>query len=238
MPSYPVSTTPYKRRRTTYTRRVTPSRWTTYGNAGRQLARDVMYLKTLINSEPHHHYLGYSDNFNWNGLVVPLSIVPQGDTNASRTGDRILPRYLNVRWQVISATGNNVIRVMLFRYWGETPSGAPAVQANDIMRLLGAERAPLSHLNDDITGQKGDRNRRIEVLRNELLNVDLVDRRAVTGDWDVEVNGMRSGKKEHVEYRSSALEEPVSGGFYLLFVGHSETGDVVNLESKMTFYDN
>lgn len=237
--SYPVRRTTYKRKYSgTYPRRPAPSRWSTYGAAGMQLARDVMYLKTLINSEPHNHYVGTSNNYNWDGAIVSLSAVPQGDTNNARTGNRVLPRYLNVKWQVQSATGNNMMRVMLFRYWGETTSAAPSVTVAEVLRVVGVERAPLSHLNEDNTGQKGDRNRRIEVLRNVLVNVDQIERRAYTCEWDVEMNGMATNKKEHIEWRSSATEDPVSGGLYMLFIGHSVTNDAYNLESKLVFYDN
>lgn len=231
--------TGYKRKYVgTYPRRPAPNRWRTYGGAAKQLAKDVMYLKTLINSEPHLHYVSGGNNYNYNGLIVSLSDVPQGDSFGQRTGNRVLPRYLNVKWQVQSASDNNIARVMLFRYWGEAVNAVPNVTVDEILRTVGATNAPLSHLNDDITGQKGDRNRRIEVLRNELVNLDRVERKSYVCDWDVQVNGIGVEPKEHCEWRSNATEAPISGGFYLLFIGASLTNDAANYESKMTFYDN
>lgn len=205
-----------------------------------QLARDVMYLKTLINSEPHNWYTNQANNFNYNGIVVSLCNVTQGDAEVDRTGNRILPRYMNVKWQVTSGTVNNMVRVILFRYWGEATSAAPGVTVAEVLRTtaLGTVQAPLAHLNEDNTGPKGDRARRIEVHRNELINLDEVERRCYVCDWDVEVNGMYVNKKEHIEYRSGATEEPISGGFYMLFIGASATNDSYQLESKLTFYDN
>lgn len=240
MSAYPVRRTGYKRKyRGTYPRRAPPpSRWSTYLGAGKQLAKDVMYLKTLINSEPHYHFVPTSNNYNYNGNVVSLCNVPQGDTGFDRTGNRVLPRYLNVKWQVTTASGNNIARVMLFRYWGETPSGTPSVQANEIMQNLGTQYAPLAHLNTDITGQKGDRNRRIEVLRNEVVNLDQVERTSYTCEWDVQMNGMGVEPKEHIEWRGTTTEEPLSGGVYIIFIGGKAANDTFTLVSKLTFYDN
>jgi len=139
---------------------------------------------------------------------------------------------------VESGTANNIARVMLFRYWGESPATAPNVTVAEIMQNSGTQFAPLSHLNTDITGQKGDRNRRIEVLRNEVVNLDQVERRSYTCEWDVQMNGMGTEPKEHIEYRSATTEEPLSGGIYILFIGKSATNDAFTMVSKLTFYDN
>lgn len=240
MSSYPVRKYGYKRKyRGTYPRRPPPtSRWSTYLGAGKQLAKDVMYLKTLINSEPHYHIVPTTNNYNYNGNVVSLCNIPQGDTGFNRTGNRVLPRYLNVKWQVESGSDNNIARVMLFRYWGESPTLAPSVAVNEILQNVGTQLAPLSHLNTDITGQKGDRNRRIEVLRNEIVSLDRVERRAYVCEWDVQMNGMGTEPKEHIEFRSTTTEEPLSGGVYILFIGKSATNDAFTVVSKLTFYDN
>lgn len=216
-----------------------PSRWSVYGAAGSQLARDVMYLKTLINSEPHNHYVQSANNFNWNGVVVSLSNVPVGDTDNDRTGNRVLPRFLNVNVHISSGEGNQVVRVMLFRYWGEDTGAVPGVVPSDVLRDIGSQYSPLSHLNDDNTGPKGDRARRIEVLRSVVMNLDQIEKRADVLSWDAEVNGMNVVKKEHVEWSDNGLAvQPVSGGFYMLLVANSVTNAAYQLESKMVYYDN
>jgi len=240
MPGYPVvRRSGYKRKyKGTYPRRPAPSRWNTYMGAGKQLASDVMYLKTLINSEPFYHFVPTSNNYNYNGNVISLCNIPSGDTGFSRTGNRILPRFLNIKWQVTSATADNMARVMVFRYWGETPNSTPSVTANEIIQNTGTQFAPLAHLNTDITGQKGDRNRRIEVLRNELVSLDFIERRSYVCEWDIQMNGMGVEPKEHIEFRNSDTAEPLSGGVYILFVGGFATNDAFKLDSKLTFYDN
>lgn len=219
-------------------KRKAPSRWDVYYGAGRQLAKDVMYLKTLINSEPHNWYQQSANNFNWNGIVVSLCDVPTGDSAADRTGNRVLPRYMNVNWRLSYAATSSTFRVILFRYWGEATSAAPGVTVNEVLRSSGTQFAPLTHLNEDNTGQKGDRNRRIEVLRSALINLDGVEKVSEVGTWDVEMNGMNVSKKEHMEWRSDVTEEPISGGVYMLFIGNVVGNGGYQLESKLVFYDN
>lgn len=227
-----------KRKRYVYKRRTPPSRWGVYKAAGSQLARDVLYLKTLINSEPHNHYVQSANNYNWDGIIVSLCDVPVGDAASERTGNRVLPRFLNVNVRTTFNGGSTYCRVMLFRYWGESASAAPAVTVGEVLRTTGTQFAPLTHMNEDITGQKGDRNRRIEVLRSVLLTLDGTEKTAETWTWDVEMNGMGVSKKEHMEWRSSATEEPLSGGLYMLFIGSAVGNGAYQLESKLVFYDN
>lgn len=234
--SYGVA--PYSRKRKRYAKPRVVSRWGTYAAAGHQVLKDVMYLKTLINSEPHNHFVQASNNFNWAGNVVSLCNVPQDDTENGRTGNRVLPRYLNLNIHIENGNNNNLIRVMVFRYWGETTSAAPAVTAAEVLRTVGSAYCPLSHLNEDNVGPRGDRTRRIEVLRNEMVSVDNIEKRCIAFHFDIEMNGMNVAKKEHIEWRSSATEDPISGGIYVLFAGKYLGNDGYAFESKLTFYDN
>lgn len=235
-PSYGVA--PYSRKRKRYVKPRVVSRWGTYAAAGHQVLKDVMYLKTLINSEPHNHFVQSANNFNWNGFVVSLCNVPQDDTNGGRTGNRILPRFLNLNVHIENGSNNNVIRVIVFRYWGEASGAFPLVTPAEVLRTIGTSYCPLSHLNEDNVGPRGDRTRRIEVLRNEFVSLDNIERRCLALKFDIEMNGVAVSRKEHIEFRSSATEDPISGGVYILFAGKYAVNDGFILESKMTFYDN
>lgn len=139
---------------------------------------------------------------------------------------------------MVGANNGAMIRIMLFRYWGEASSAAATVTVAEVMRDVGSQFSALSHLNEDNVGPRGDRTRRIEVLRNELVSVDQTERKAAVGMWDVEVNGMHVTKKEHIEWRDSVTAEPISGGFYMLFIGRFALNEEYRLESKLVFYDN
>lgn len=208
-----------------------------------RLNADVKYLRTLINSEMHYHYVTTSNNIDSNGQIISLCDIPQGDTLANRTGTSSLPRYQTVHMNVnkkITAAGtvdHETVRVILFRYWGESSSAAPSVTVTEILRSAN----PRSHLNDDNTGSKGDRERRIEVHKSKMFTLDSVGKTSMTYKWNVQVNGPNVKNKEHLKFRSSLTEQPISGGFYLLIISDNATGankGAFYLDAKCNFYDN
>lgn len=221
-------------------------RYRAYAPAVTQLVKDVAYLGTLINSEPKYFTVQDSNNFNYIGKVVPLSVMAQGDGASSRDGNLVLPRYMSINGYVAitSATTGSIpinVRVLIFRYWGEQVSAAPSVAPAEVLETIGTQFAPLSHLNPDVTGSRGDRTRRIEVHKS--MNVLLDNVGSKPGEYfscNIQLNGQGTKRKEHIKFRSSTTEEPVSGGFYALFISDNATSTQVNyhLESKLTFYDN
>jgi len=222
-------------------------RYKVYAPAVSQLASDVMYLKGLINSEPKGHYVTDTNNFGYNGVVVSLSSIPSTGVQEtySRDGNRVLPRYLKLRCHINKQTAgtivHNTVRYILFRWWGESPNvigAAPAVA--DIISDVGTGYAPLSPLQNQITGSRGDRTRRIEVHRTGFVTLDQVGKTSLDLDINVELNGKSKKSKEHMEFYSDSTAPPTSGGFYLLLVGDNATGTDLSytLYSHLTFYDN
>lgn len=216
-----------------------------YVPAVRQLASDVMYLKGLINSEPKVHGVESSNNFNYNGVIVSLCDVPTGDTTDSRDGDRLLPRYLNIKFHVNRAisgasSAHTTVRYIIFRWWGENPSSIGVNPSpSDILYSVGGQFAPLSQLKTNVTGSKGDRNRRIEVHRTGMITLDSVSKTAFDEDINITLNGGKK-PKEHMEYFSSTTAPPTSGGFFIMFISDNSvsTDQSYYLRSVLTFYDN
>lgn len=222
-------------------------RYRVYAPAVKQLASDVMYLKGLINSEPKFHVTQSGNNVDWNGAVVSLCDIPTGDTSTNRDGDRILPRYFSINMHCGRASGATsahlTARVIIFRSWIENPSTiAPVVTPSEVLTgaSLGTLYAPITHLNANMTGSRGDRNRRIEVLRNELIQFTANDNPSQTLHYNIEMNGKNKQKKEHIEYNTAGTIQPTSGGLFILFVTDNVTSGefYYQLESKLTFYDN
>lgn len=219
-----------------------------YGPAVGQLAKDVAYLGSLVNSEPHYHLVQISNNFSYLGSVIQLSTVPVGDLSINRTGTRILPRFLNLKGYVSTTslttrTDPINVRVIIFRWYGEsTGSGSVAIpSASSVLATTGTQFAPLSPLNDDVTGPRGDRIRRIEVHKSMDILIDNIGGTpAVPFDCNITVNNPGSRNKEHMQFLSSVTESPVSGGFYALFISDDSVGTQVHykLYSKLVFYDN
>lgn len=219
-------------------------RFNNYKRGGKQLYKDVMYLKTLINSEPHTFTVAGSDNFTSTGAVHSLNRVPAGDGDHARTGTSMLPRYQQVNICIKKPATNDAgtithecCRLILFRYWGESSSAAPSVAPSEILDSL----SPLSFLNDDNTGSKGDRERRIEILKSKVFNLNTNNKSQQNYKFNIQVNGPNQQEKQHIKYRASTTEDPISGGFYLLLISDNSSGTLLSAldyNAKLVYYDN
>jgi len=118
------------------------------------------------------------------------------------------------------------------------PSHDPAV--GNVIVTTGSAQAPLSHLNDDITGSRGDRQRRIEVLRSEMFTLDPVGKTSMDYSYNIEMNGPTVQRKQHMKFASSSTATAISGGLYFLIVSDSATAAEIawTINSKVVFYDN
>ena len=220
-----------------------------------RIVRDVKYLKGLINSEPQPFVVTNSNNVDWAGIIVSLSSVVQGDQEGQRTGDRILPRYLSLKGYCTGAPPaiQNAItyKVMVVRLWTESTSAPPNVVVSDVLSAneISTAFAPIGFLQQNNVGPRGDRQRRIEVLRSETFTIcNNFDTTAVAGgsssralwDWNIEMN--KGDKKEHIEFIDNNTAQPISGGLYFLIINDvpaaSANKPAFYIASKMTFYDN
>lgn len=215
-----------------------------YVPAVKQLASDVMYLKGLINSEPQRHNYSSQSNFDYNGIVLSLNNVPLGDDYGRRTGNRILPKHLNIRMHINKDTAGRMhttVRYVLFRWWGESTSAAgisPVPQ--EILETVGSWISPLAPLNNTATGSKGDRNRRIEVHRTGMITLDNVSKTCVDVEENISLNGKGKQIKEHIEFYDGTTNPPTSGGFFLLLISDYVTAADVqaSVYTTLSYYDN
>lgn len=212
-------------------------------NLRKQQARlnaDVRYMRTLINSEMNRFTLVTSNNIDSVGQIVSLNDIPQGDNLNFRTGTSILPRYLTIHMSLnksLTGPAHETFRVMLFRFWGSQSTATPAVLVSDILQSID----PRSMLNDDNTGSKGDRERRIEVHKSKFFTLDNVSDTKRAFNWNINVNGKHVTNKQHIKYKTSTTESPVSGGFWLLFLSDNATGAnkaAYNFTAATGYYDN
>jgi len=219
-------------------------RYRVYAPAVKQLASDVMYLKGLINSEPHFFTTSNAINVDYNGNVFDFCLIPQGDTVSSRTGNRILPRWfaLHMSWGCgnIITVPKVIMRCIVFRWYADSHLSANTPTPSEILSVTGTLQAPLSFLNPDITGPKGDRIRAIEVLHNEMVTFSPNSNHSQTINLNIDLNPKSKSKKEHIEYDDGATASPSAGGLYMLVISDqavsTETG--IQVHGKLTFYDN
>lgn len=232
---------PYRRRRFQKKQGFFQKRYRVYAPAVRQLASDISYVKSLVNSEPKNVSTTNTSLVSWTGTILSPCLVPQGVTDNDRTGDRILPRYFTIKLGIVSGATSSFLRVITFRWWGAAATGgAPAAPtAAQILRNTGTVYSPFSHLHEDIVGSRGDRERRIEVLRSDLIPSSNVSDVTQILEYNIKMNGKNVNKKEHIEFDGSATAEPVSGGIYILLISHTVGASLtVYSECKLTFYDN
>jgi len=215
-----------------------------YVPAVKQLASDVMYLKGLINSEPMRFNYSSQNNFDYNGTVLSLTNVVNADAYGNRTGNRILPKHLNLRMHINKDTAGRMhttIRYVLFRWWGESPNVAGvAPTAAEVLQTTGTWASPIAPLSEDIIGSKGDRSRRIEVHRTGMITLDCVSKTCIDVEENVSLNGKGKQVKEHIEYYNATTAPPTSGGFFLLLISDYITAADVqaSVYSSLSFYDN
>lgn len=209
----------------------------TYPKSNYQLTRKVNYLSSMINSELKYHNRAVGASaLSAAGTVYSLADIPQGDAATARDGNSVLPRYLSINGYIYSATTTaEIVRVILFRYWGEATDATPSVAPGDILQTL----TVLSFLNQSNIGSKGDRQRRIEVMKSKMYNFNAKSTNSINIKWNVQSNGPNVKNKMHTRFRTAATQEPVSGGYYLLVISDATiVGSTIDFLSKLSFYDN
>ncbi len=235
--------------RTKYRRRSTRtngnSRLAVYSKAGYQLAQDVAYLGSLVNSELHLHTTNASGTISPLGEIITLCNIPVSSAKVGRNGNSVLPRYMNVNLNILkSADGASVdhetIRIILFRYWGQDTEQDPEIPFVDsILDTVDV----LAFLNNNNTGGFGKRGRRIEIKQSKLFTLNKFTNSSRMFRWNVKTNGPKTplDMKSHIKFQGTALDEPISGGYYLLLMTDNVTGTLeatFSHNSSIHFYDN
>ncbi len=223
-----------------------PGRLQVYGGAARQLFNDVMYLKSIINSELHYLDVIQSNNLDYNGVVHSLSTIPVGDGPTDRTGLMVLPRGIDVRGftglTISGASAGLTIkyRVILFQYWGDPLDSSSTPSPGDILQYTGASTSVFSPLNDDITGPPRDRARKIRVLADRLEVHCPYSHTATSLELHTDVNPVASEVKEHIKFYDTSTTAPISGGIFILLMSDQVTGTYTQygFTSRLQFYDN
>lgn len=220
---------PYKKQ----AKKIYRKRARVYGKAGKQLYRDVMYLKGLINSELHFvNTTIAATDITSTGNCISLSTVPQGDSNSERSGNTILPRWLVCSGSITapnSALAFAVVRLIVFR-WKESSVPVPA----DVLQSLNV----FSQLNDDNTGNKNDRS--IEILYNETCYVvNGTSENVKLFNFNIDLNPSTKNTKDHIIY-DGATTVPYDNSIYMMYLSDDGATPFPKLDCivKLNFYDN
>lgn len=203
-----------------------------YKRGGVQLARDVMYIKSVINSELHIHRVSFTNQtLPSAGGIVALSTIAQGDTNPTRSGQSILPKYLNARFCLNNANAGveDTVRV-IFLMW----------KANSIPVIASVleNTSPWSHYADKNTGSNS-RDRNMLILSDKTYTIiNGTEKQCINLKLDMPMNKVGVASPIHIKYDGPTTTSP-HNGIYMAYVGtHAVTYSLLNGEVNFKFYDN
>lgn len=97
------------------------------------------------NMEVKYYVSNYLANVDYNGVISSVSSVPQGDTDVSRDGDRIMPLTFELRGTWAVADSFNVCRTILFRWNNDTTPAVTDILDTTFIATGQAPVAPFTH---------------------------------------------------------------------------------------------
>lgn len=212
------------------------ARYNNYRRGGKQLYKDVMYLKSLVNSELHYDYASYTgQNISSSGSIYHLSAIPQDDTNYGRSGNTVLPRYLNLQIRLVGDTTSptpviDTVRMLIFRWKDNSTPAIADVFENSSMPVY-------SPLNDNVSGNTKDR--KIDVIKNKVFNLGKEANSLVVFYKKVmDLNPPNNQVKSHIKFNDAVTTAP-QGGIYMILVGRQPSYST-GFEGmhKLSFHDN
>lgn len=211
-------------------------RFQNYSRGGKQLYKDVMYLKSLVNSELHYKFNSYTgQNISTSGSIFHLSAISQDDTNYGRSGNTVLPRYLNMQIRLVADSSAvspvvDTVRLLVFRWKDNSTPVIADIFENTSMPVY-------SPLNDNISGNVKDR--KIQIIKSKIFNLGI-EANSITAFYKkvIDLNPPSNEVKAHIKFDDTTTTSP-QGGIYMLLVGRQPTY-TTSMEGsmKLSFHDN
>lgn len=205
------------------------NRYKNYYRGGRQLYKDVMLLKSLINTEKKFidtPSAGATLPTNTNGTLILLNALSQGTAYNQRTGISIKIASIEVEgFCTLNASATtDFIRVSLIQ--DKQPNGSSANYGN--VYDLATAVAPLSFRNQATVD-------RFVVLKNWKIDLDTNGRALVKFKCYLKLN-------EHTKYNAGnagTIADIATNAFYLTFAGNlSANFSTINYNCRIRFIDN
>ncbi len=206
-------------------------RYGAYRRGANQLYGDVMYLKSIINSELHQRGHSYSQNILNVGTVDHISDVGQGDTMFTRSGNSILPKFINIRWSVDNAVSgvSDTVRI-IFLIWKDnsTPTIADLLD----------NASPFSHYHYENAGTKRDT--KFKILYDKSFSIAQgTAKQKIGGTIDLKMNAPGVKNPVHIRYADASTTNEFNG-LYMVTIGLHTAGNSSDLNGQVLFkyYDN
>lgn len=194
-----------------------------------QVAKDVWYLKGLINSEKKYYdNAQLSNTISYNGLVYNLCAMAQGDGTQQRTGNSIFARSLSVRLTAIQrgASTSNNMKVMIVLDKNADVAAAPA--ASDILETTGSTNAPLSHL------KFPEARNRFKILKVKQIVLNSTNRTQQCCNIYLKM-------RHHIKFTGTTAASLGKGQLYLVVISDTVAGTddpAIRYQSRVMYHDN
>lgn len=184
--------------------------------------KGVKYVKGLVNSEMYSYEAAAGGTVTTAGVVVPITLIAQGDGESARTGNSILAKSLLLRLTLVMDKTHDVqtTRILVIRDTQQVGDTYPT-----LTELLQAPTNVLSPLNDTTKG-------RFDVL------MDRYYMESNTG-----TQGHHCEKffrfNSHVRWNGVANTDIQKNGLYLMLVSDAATGgENYNYYFRLNYHDN
>jgi len=197
----------------------------TYRQVGSKIISDVAKLRALINVEFHTLTTGFPVDPNSTGSVVNLTAIAQGDTIASRQGQKIRLKYLMVRGNMelhASATSSRVRLLIVRDNNGST--NQPAII--DLFNSVATFASNQNKLGDPQT------NSRFSFLMDKMIYLNAGSGDQKQFKFSVELD-------HHCFFTGTAASDEGKGALYLFIASNEATNDpIVSMGSMVKWIDN
>lgn len=189
--------------------------------------------RAVVNNQFEKHYFDYNPvafNVQFTGNIQLLSAIPQGDTDSTRSGDRLTIKSVQVKGVCIGNDTTNACRVVLFQYLGDSAAAIPTI--GTLFQNTGTQTAPYSPYSKDYAGYKW------VPLWDKLI---LMDTYNPIKKFEIMVTAkdFKKKAKPFIQYQSGSTNNAI-GHMYLVFLSDGGVApDVtVAMQTRIRFIDN
>lgn len=186
----------------------------------------VKYLKGIINSEKNLYDKNNTGTFDYNGTVIPLTDIPQGDGIGSRSGNSILAKSLHLRLQMIgsSLVSSTVVRVMVVM---DTMNLGSVPNVSDILMNSGSSQVTNANLTVVTSYQT-----RFRILVDRITYLSNAGQNVKNANIFKRLN-------THIKYTGATGTDEGRNQLYLLICSNQNVNNpIVDYNSRFQYYDN
>lgn len=188
----------------------------------------VTALRGIINSEKKaFDVINSGTSIDYNGTVVNLSAIAQGDNYNDRTGNSILAKSLQFRYTFTAdaTVSTTSVRVIIFQ---DTMSLGTVPAPGDVLTTVGASHTICSCYSRIFSLQH-----RFKILYDKVQGLSNTSAQLFNASEYLPLN-------DHIKYTGTAGTDEARNQLYVLFLSQRVTSNlpIVQYHSRLLYYDN